>query len=107
MRAHPSIRFISGRYEPCCKCGTKTWEPTFCPVGSTALMSQCQNGSMSIQVLALCMYQGSLGSLAMSTTGCADSNIIWALDLREGKDQPQNLGHKEFDNIGKTMGILL
>ena len=24
--------------KPCCKCGTKTWEPTFCPVGSTALM---------------------------------------------------------------------
>ena len=39
--------------------------------------------------------------------GCADSNIIWALDLREGKDRPQNLGHKEFNNIGKTMGILL
>ena len=40
-------------------------------------------------------------------TGCADSNITWALDLREGKDQPQTLGHKEFDNIGKTTGILL
>ena len=39
--------------------------------------------------------------------GCADSNIIWALDLREGKDWPQNLGHNEFENIGKTMGILL
>ena len=39
--------------------------------------------------------------------GCSDSNIIWALDLREGKDWPQNLGHKEFDNIGKTIGILL
>ena len=39
--------------------------------------------------------------------GCADSNIIWVLDLREGKDWPQNLGHKEFDNIGKTTGILL
>ena len=32
--------------------------------------------------------------------GCADSDIIWVLDLREGKDQPQNLGPKEFDNIG-------
>ena len=29
------------------------------------------------------------------------------MDLREGKDWPQNLGHKEFDNIGKTTGILL
>ena len=40
-------------------------------------------------------------------TGCADSDIIWALDLREGKDWPQNLGKKEFDKIGKTTGILL
>ena len=39
--------------------------------------------------------------------GCADSDIICALDLREGKDQPQNLGPKEFDNTGKTTGILL
>ena len=39
--------------------------------------------------------------------GCADSDIIWVLDLREGKDWPQNLGPKEFNNIGNTMGILL
>ena len=39
--------------------------------------------------------------------GCADSDIIWALDLREGKDCPQNLGPKEFNNIGKTTEILL
>ena len=39
--------------------------------------------------------------------GCADSDIIWALDLREEKDQPQNLGKKQFDEIGKTTGILL
>ena len=39
--------------------------------------------------------------------GCADSKIIWALDVREGKDQPQNLGPKEFNNFGKTTGILL
>ena len=39
--------------------------------------------------------------------GCTDSDIIWALDLREGKDCPQHLGPKEFDNIGKTTGILL
>ena len=39
--------------------------------------------------------------------GCADSYIIWALDLWEGKDQPQDLGPKQFDNIGKTTGSLL
>ena len=83
----------------------KTWEPTFCPVGSTALMSHCQNGSTSICVLALCTYQGSLGNFRSEyhDTGCADSNIIWALDSREGKDWPQNLGHKEFDNIDKIL----
>ena len=58
---------VSGRYEPCCKCGTTTWEQIFCQVGSTALMSQCQNGSMSICVLALCMCQESLGNSATST----------------------------------------
>ena len=39
--------------------------------------------------------------------GCAHSDIIWALDLREGKDRPTNLGNKEFDDLGKTTGILL
>ena len=39
--------------------------------------------------------------------GCAHSNIIWALDLCEGKDHPTNLGNKEFDDLGKTTGILL
>ena len=39
--------------------------------------------------------------------GCADSDIIWALDLRGGKDRQQNLGKKEFDKIDKTTGILL
>ena len=39
--------------------------------------------------------------------GCADSDIIWAIDLREGKDRPASLGNKEFDEHGKTCGILL
>ena len=38
---------------------------------------------------------------------CANSDIIWALDLQEGKDHPTNLGNKEFDDLGKTTGILL
>ena len=38
---------------------------------------------------------------------CADSDIISALDLKEGKDHPTNLGNKEFDYLGKTTGILL
>ena len=39
--------------------------------------------------------------------GCAESDIIWLLDLREGKDRPTNLGPKEFDDLGKTTGLLL
>ena len=39
--------------------------------------------------------------------GCAESDIIWSLDLREGKDRPTNLGPKEFDDLGKTTGLLL
>ena len=39
--------------------------------------------------------------------GCAESDIIWLLDLCEGKDRPTNLGPKELDDLGKTTGLLL
>ena len=39
--------------------------------------------------------------------GCADSAIIWQVDLREGKDRPVQLGGKEHDDRGKTTGTLL
>ena len=39
--------------------------------------------------------------------GCADSDIIWALELHEGKDHPTQLNNKEFDKLGKTIGTLL
>ena len=39
--------------------------------------------------------------------GCADSDIIWALELHEGKDHPTQLNNKEFDELGKTIGMLL
>ena len=39
--------------------------------------------------------------------GCADSNIIWSLELREGKDRPPQLNNKPFDDLGKTVGTLL
>ena len=38
--------------------------------------------------------------------GCADTNVIWQLEIREGKDQPHELP-KEHDNKGKTVGTLL
>ena len=40
-------------------------------------------------------------------TGCAESDIIWALELWEGKDCPPQLNNKPFDDIGKTVGTLL
>ena len=35
--------------------------------------------------------------------GCAESDIIWALELWEGNDCPPQLNNKPFDNIGKTV----
>ena len=37
----------------------------------------------------------------------AKSDIIWLVNLQEGKDQPWELGVKEYDNKGKTVGTLL
>ena len=37
--------------------------------------------------------------------GCADSDIIWALDLREGKDHPQNLGPKNVTILVRQQGF--
>ena len=38
--------------------------------------------------------------------GCAVTNVIWQLEIREGKDQPRKLP-KEHDNKGITVGTLL
>ena len=38
--------------------------------------------------------------------GCADTNVIWQLEIREGKDQPHELP-KEHDNKGKTLSHLM
>ena len=40
-------------------------------------------------------------------TGCCSSDVIWSVDLREGKDRPRHLGEKEYDDMGKTVGTLL
>ena len=40
-------------------------------------------------------------------TGCAESNIIWQVKLKEGKDCPQHLGNKEHDDKGRTVVTLL
>ena len=39
--------------------------------------------------------------------GCADSDINCTLELHEGKDLPTQLNNKEFDELGKTIGMLL
>ena len=36
--------------------------------------------------------------------GGAESDIIWLLELWEGKDQPPQLNNKPFDDLGKTVG---
>ena len=40
-------------------------------------------------------------------TGCAESDIIWSLELWEGNDQPTQLNNKPFDDRGKSVGTLL
>ena len=40
------------------------------------------------------------------TISCAKSNVLWGLELVEGKDQPRELP-KHFDVLGKTVGLLL
>ena len=32
-------------------------------------------------------------------TGCTDSNIIWSLELHEGKDRPLQLNNKQFRHV--------
>ena len=39
--------------------------------------------------------------------GCCLSDILWHVDLREGKDHPHHLGEKEHGNLGCTIGVLL
>ena len=39
--------------------------------------------------------------------GCAESEIVWQVKLREGTDCLQHLGNREHDNRGKTVGTLL
>ena len=38
--------------------------------------------------------------------GCGLSDIIWQVDLREGKDHLAHLGKKEFNELGSTVGTL-
>ena len=64
---------------------------------------------MNIPAPALGLCQGSHGLLATSTMmqAVAESDIIWQVKLRKGKDHPQHLGNKEHDDKGKTVGTLL
>ena len=39
--------------------------------------------------------------------GCCSSDVIWSVNLREGKDCPRHLGEKEYGGMGKTVGTLL
>ena len=38
---------------------------------------------------------------------CTKSDIIWSVDLHKGKDRPRELGVKEYNDEGKTVGTLL
>ena len=38
---------------------------------------------------------------------CCTSGIMWGIEMVEGKDHPQQLGHPQHDNLGSTVGLLL
>ena len=38
---------------------------------------------------------------------CAESDIIWSVNVCEGKDRPREIGAKEHDNNGKSVWMLL
>ena len=39
--------------------------------------------------------------------GCTMSDVIWQVDLHDGKDHPQHMDKKEYDKLGATVGMLL
>ena len=39
--------------------------------------------------------------------GCIMSDVIWQVDFLEGKDHPQHMDKKEYDELGATVGMLL
>ena len=41
------------------------------------------------------------------TMCCGLSGVLYSMELVEGKDRPSSLGEMEFDNYGKTFGLLL
>ena len=41
------------------------------------------------------------------TIACAVSNVLFQVELVEGKDEPRERGQKQFDDLGKTVGLLL
>lgn len=41
------------------------------------------------------------------TIACGVSGLLYAMELVEGKDEPRERPRKEFQNLGKTVGLLL
>ena len=41
------------------------------------------------------------------TIACGMSRILFAVELVEGKDQPLEQPASQFENLGKTVGLLL
>ena len=39
--------------------------------------------------------------------GCTMSDVIWQVNLCEGKDHPQHMDKKDYDELGATVGMLL
>ena len=41
------------------------------------------------------------------TICCCLTSILWINQIMEGKDSPQHLGHKEYNELGKMVSLML
>ena len=71
------------------------------------LMSQCQSGSMNTLAQGSCTYLESPGSLEMSGMMQAVAQVIsFRVSISEKARIIHNLGEKEYDGMGRTVGTL-
>ena len=67
------------------------------------LMNQCQSGSMNTLVLGAYYLPRKPWKFGNENhdTGCALSDVIWQVNLHEGKGPPAHLGKKNTMNSGQ------
>ena len=72
-------------------------------------MSQCLFGHHCSVALDGCVSLGNYIHLVMNIipSCCAKSGNLWQVELVERKDRPWQLGRPMYEEMGKTVGLLL